>query len=94
MHAMDLQESGGRDDPDMDVTDRIMFKGAGGAAESAADRFGTTEWSAEKPPIKVKEVSRVRQEFPEAWIWTETHTKYFKIYQVHDTVIQLKDHTT
>ena len=79
LHALDLQESGGRGDKDMDVQGKVMFKGAGGGAETAAGGFGSTEWSDQKAHSKVKAVSRVRQEFPEAWIWTETHTKYFKI---------------
>ena len=75
INALDLLESEGHDEADMDVPGKMMFKVAGGATESAADGLASTEWSAQKPPSRVKEVSRVRQEFPEAWIWTETHTK-------------------
>ena len=49
------------------------------------------EWGAtepEGPPMakgkQVQKVTRVRQEFPEAWIWTETEAKYMnKILKLH-----------
>ena len=82
VHALDLPERGGLGDADMDVSGQMMFKGAGGAVESAAGGLGSTESSPQKPSSGVKTVSRVRQEFPEAWLWTETHTKYFKIKKI------------
>ena len=43
------------------------------------------EWGSaepEGPPLakekQLKKVARIRQEFPEAWLWTETELKYMK----------------
>ena len=44
------------------------------------------EWGAKEPegqqPLakgkEVKKVNRIRQEFPEAWLWTETEAKYME----------------
>ena len=72
--SMPGRPGGWQDDTAMDAP---LFKGAGGAAEADAD--GLSESSAKNPGSSMKKVSRVRQEFPEAWIWSEIHTKYFKI---------------
>ena len=77
-HFMSMPGSLGGWQDDM-AKDAPLFKGAGGAAESDADGFSFTDSSAKNQGSGMKTVSRVRQEFPEAWIWTETHTKYFKI---------------
>ena len=77
--SMPGRRGGWGDDMAMDAPGKRMFKGAGGAAESDADGWASTKSSAQNPGNSMKTVSRVRQEFPEAWFWTETHTKYFKI---------------
>ena len=32
---------------------------------------------------QLKSVSRIRQKFPEAWIWTEVETGYFYLHPLH-----------
>ena len=77
--SMPGRPGGWGDDMAMDAPGKTMFKGAAGDAESDADGWGNTKSSAQNPGSDMKTVSGVRQEFPEAWIWTEAHTKYFKI---------------
>ena len=59
--------------------ENMMFKGAaagGGAMNDMEENTMTSSSTSQgKPPQKV---SRMRQDFPEVWIWTETMIKYFK----------------
>ena len=43
------------------------------SAWASSGRADTSSEQAKKPP---KKITRVRQNFPETWIWTEMETKY------------------
>ncbi len=52
--------------PEMAAADNAMVRNAGPALKKSA--------AAAKP--KLKEVTKVRTEFPESWIWAEMNSKY------------------